>query len=506
MLREGGMRVVMAACAVLALGTGVAAAERPSLSGPEYTFVSDQGWFRVHWTDGGSDSTSQAYAEEVALVADSSWAVQVDGLGFFAPPSDQGLGGDDLYDVYLVGLAGDNDGYVSTTGEPGDPATPNNDSASHMVVDTGVDGTEERRCLVAGLFQLACQAAADVHEATWLKGNCSVWAQEQVYPEDDCYITPEGDGSIVYPWLSLPESAGMGGAFSWAWFMEGRLGPGAVVEVWERCAEVPGSNSWQACQDVFAAHGVDFADGFMEYGMWRFLTYGYWVDGWGFCGDAQYWEPGPSILDQHLIGSLPDSANWSGSDETDPESWGLNWIRVDLAAYQDGWVEMDFDGGDGRQWCLGVIMYSADACQFYSHDVPQPSGELSVSVEAGGWDYAVFFPAQVADGSMQGAFQSSISYSTGTGEGETFNGPELELAGNPLRASSRALLEMPAPGPVDLAVYDLAGRRMAELLDGEICAGTHSLPLGGLDLPPGTYALVLTSETGVSMRKAVVAP
>ena len=107
---------------------------------------------------------------------------------------------------------------------------------------------------------------------------------------------------------------------------------------------------------------------------------------------------------------------------------------------------------------------------------------------------------------MQGAFQSSISYSTGTGEGETFNGPELELAGNPLRASSRALLEMPAPGPVDLAVYDLAGRRMAELLDGEICAGTHSLPLGGLDLPPGTYALVLTSETGVSMRKAVVAP
>lgn len=265
----------------------------------------------------------------------------------------------------------------------------------------------------------------------------------------------------------------MGGSFRCAWFLEGRLGAGAVVEVWERCAEVPGSNSWRACQDVFAAHGVDFCDGFMEYGMWRFLTCGYWVDGWGFGGDAQYWEPGPSILDQHLIGSLPNSANWSGSDETDPESWGLNWIRVDLAAYQDGWVEMDFDGGDGRQWRLGVIMYSAEACQFYSHDVPQPSGELSISVEAAGWDYAVFFPAQVADGSMQVVFQSSISYPV-KGRHSTARSWSWR---EPAVGSSRALLEMPAP--VDLAVYDLAGRRMATLLDGEVCAGSRSLPLGG---------------------------
>lgn len=167
--RESGMRVLMAACAVLALGIRPAAAERPTRSVPEYTFVSDLGWFRVHWTDAGSDSTSQAYAEEVAPAASSSWVVQVDGLGFSAPPYDQGLGGDELYDVHLVGLAGDNDGYVSTAGEPGDPGTPNNDSASHMVVDTGVDGTEERRCLMAGMFQLACRAAADVDEATCLR-------------------------------------------------------------------------------------------------------------------------------------------------------------------------------------------------------------------------------------------------------------------------------------------------------------------------------------------------
>lgn len=107
---------------------------------------------------------------------------------------------------------------------------------------------------------------------------------------------------------------------------------------------------------------------------------------WGFGEDAQYWEPGPSIPDEHLISSLPDSANWSGNDQTAPGPWKLNWIRVDLADYQEGWVEMDFDGADGLQWGLGVIMWRPDACEPYHYDVPQPSGEMSVWVCPAGWD------------------------------------------------------------------------------------------------------------------------
>jgi hypothetical protein len=493
--------------AIALVATAAATAERPTLSGPEYTFVSDQGWFRVHWTDSGPDSTSLAYAGEVAAAADSSRTVEVGELGFLQPPSDQGLGGDDLYDIYLLELSGDTEGYVSTAGEPGDPSTPNNDSASHMVMDTGIDDVEERRCLVAGLFQLACQAAADVDEAAWLGENCSVWVREEVYPDYDCYLTPGGDGSIAYPWRSVPSSAGMEGSFSWAWFIEDRLGSGSVAEVWDRCAEVSGPNTWQACQDVFATHGIDFAAGFMEYGMWRFLTDSYWLPGWGFGGDARYWEPGPSILDEHLISSLPDSANWSGNDQTAPGPWGLNWIRVDLADYQEGWVEMDFDGADGLQWGLGVIMWRPDACELYHYDVPQPSGEMSVWVCPAGWDYAVFFPARQSGSGGQGVFRSCISHSTGSegGEGPSAR-PSLKLSGNPLGASSRALLGLPAGGRAVLSVYDLAGRRVATPLEGELAGGSHSLSLGGLGLPPGTYALVLSAPGGACVRKAVVAP
>ena len=481
---------------------GLASAQRPTLSGTEQTFVSDDGWFRVHWTESGVDSTTLAYVQEVAVAADSSWLVQVIELGFLEPPSDLGLGGDDLYDIYL--LDSTVEGYVSTAGEPDDPTTPNNDSASHMVVSTGLDDVEERRCLVAGLFQYACQAAADVDEATWLKVNCSTWAQEQVYPEYDCYLTAEGDGSIVYPWKSIPSSAAIGVSYSWAWFIEDRLGAGAVADVWQRCADVAGANSWEACEDVFEDYGVQFQDGFMEYGMWRFLTHEYWLDGWGFGPDAQSWEPGPTILDQHLVSSLPDSANWSGSDENDPEIWGLNWIRVDLSEYQSGWVTMDFQGDESLGWMLGVLMWNGEACQFYPYDVPA-SGELSVSVAGSGWDYAVFFPARVAESAGMGAFHSALSYSTEVeGEEGGPGEPMLQLAGNPVGAGTEVTAIVLQPGHVSLAVYDLAGRRVATLLDDELASGSHSVSLEGLDLLPGSYLFTLRTAGGMAAGRMTV--
>ena len=48
-------------------------ANRPVLSGPEYTFNSAGGYFKIHWTDSGADSVSLEYANSIALAADSSW-------------------------------------------------------------------------------------------------------------------------------------------------------------------------------------------------------------------------------------------------------------------------------------------------------------------------------------------------------------------------------------------------------------------------------------------------
>jgi hypothetical protein len=352
---------------------------------------------------------------------------------------------------------------------------------------------------------MACRAAADVDEPVWFGANCSQWAGEQVYPDLDCYLTSDGDASITHPWKDLRVSAGMPGAFSWSWFLEERLGDGAVAAVWQRCAEVAGANTWEACQYVFEDHGVAFEDGFMEYSMWRFLTDGYWIESCGFGPEAEGWEPGPGILDGHCVSSLPDSVSWSGSDETDPESWGLNWIRVDLSACQDGWVRLDFDGRDGLQWRLGALLWRDDACAFGQHEVPQPSGELSVSVAAGGWDYAVFYPAQLAETTLEGSFCGWLSYSTGVEGGGSQAQAAISISINPIVPGSAVELVIPRTGPVSLAAYDLSGRRVQTIVDRELAAGSHSIALDASGMAGGVYLLVLRTEKSLLVRKAVVA-
>jgi hypothetical protein len=90
---------------------------RPVLSGPEQVHLSADGRFRVHYTMQGADALLVAgdsdpengvpdtvdWVEEGAA---KMWAVFVGADGWPAPPSDEGVGGDDRIDFYLRDLAG----------------------------------------------------------------------------------------------------------------------------------------------------------------------------------------------------------------------------------------------------------------------------------------------------------------------------------------------------------------------------------------------------------------
>ncbi len=65
----------------------------------------------------------------------------------------------------------------------------------------------------------------------------------------------------------------------------------------------------------------------------------------------------------------------------------------------------------------------------------------------------------------------------------------------------RIILSLPDPCPIDLSVYDLAGRKVKELYKGQLPAGTHEFELSGLE--PGVYVARLSYD-GVITTKAVV--
>ena len=87
--------------------------------------------------------------------------------------------------------------------------------------------------------------------------------------------------------------------------------------------------------------------------------------------------------------------------------------------------------------------------------------------------------------------------------------PNLRASPNPFNPATTLSFSLRAPSRVTLAVYDLAGREVAVLIDGELEAGDRSIEWDGRGgsgsaLPSGVYFARLTTGESVSVAKTVL--
>ena len=78
--------------------------QRPST---DTSIVSPKGYFRIHFYKPGNSQAPTYNVDSLAVAADSSWDFEINYMGFPPPPSDNGAGGDNLHDVYIVYLSGE---------------------------------------------------------------------------------------------------------------------------------------------------------------------------------------------------------------------------------------------------------------------------------------------------------------------------------------------------------------------------------------------------------------
>ncbi len=88
-------------------------------------------------------------------------------------------------------------------------------------------------------------------------------------------------------------------------------------------------------------------------------------------------------------------------------------------------------------------------------------------------------------------------------------GPRLSLAPNPFNPATTIRFETAVTGPVELAVFDLAGRRVTTLIAGARNAGRHEVRWDGRDAGgrlagAGVYLMRLVSPDGVAAQRAVL--
>jgi hypothetical protein len=86
---------------------------------------------------------------------------------------------------------------------------------------------------------------------------------------------------------------------------------------------------------------------------------------------------------------------------------------------------------------------------------------------------------------------------------------EIRLWPNPFNPRAEIAFELPAAGPIELAVFDVRGRRVTVLHDGDASAGIFNCSWNGRDAdglaqPGGVYLFRLTTPAGRSVARGVL--
>ncbi|MBC8508042.1 MAG: hypothetical protein ISR58_08830 [Anaerolineales bacterium] len=187
--------------------------DRPILSGDELN--QDTEHFKIHYTLEGRDAVlSTDYVDEMAAALEFSWEIEIAQFGWAPPPPDDGIGGDDRYDVYIQNVFEDGTaGYTEGGDEryrgpqqgvigdnPLTEAVETRASVSYIVMDNDyaeldewaaedgevntIDPLELMRSTVAHEFNHAIQFGYDGEEpADWLWEATASWMQDEVYDD-----------------------------------------------------------------------------------------------------------------------------------------------------------------------------------------------------------------------------------------------------------------------------------------------------------------------------------
>ena len=75
---------------------------------------------------------------------------------------------------------------------------------------------------------------------------------------------------------------------------------------------------------------------------------------------------------------------------------------------------------------------------------------------------------------------------------------------NPFNPTTTIKFGIPKAGDVSLAVYDILGRKVAELINGNLTAGYHTVNFNATNLASGVYFYRIEAGDFVSVKKLML--
>jgi hypothetical protein len=256
------------------------------------SIVSPAGIFRIHYDTVGTSApdyfdgvtnTIQLSIDSLAIAFDSSYNYEINYLGYTPPPSDEGAGGDNLFDIYITRL-----GYYGVTDWE---ANSSNQNMSYIRVDNKMNfytkGINAARATAAHEFHHAIQVG---NYSDYLDGNTfyfevtSTSMEEFVFDEvNDYYGYLSGYFNNSDRRFTYFDGTGNGGGYDraiWNIFLKEKFeqednNPKKGLDLIKRSWELMRNNKYSAMESINLAlseSGLSLKNMFAEFSQWTYFT------------------------------------------------------------------------------------------------------------------------------------------------------------------------------------------------------------------------------------------
>lgn len=348
-------------------GSPLRLADRPA----EVGFVDSAIYpLRVHYRRTNDEDRAR---NTVLPAAETAWALEIDQMGWPAPPSDAGAGGDDRYDFYLTNEGTNGGAFTWGVSTDTDPTDGWNSRSTFIALDDRFILDRDMLVFVAHEFNHASQYTIDASELPLVMWEGTAEAVADLVDDaNDTYLyeVPYFQG---YPFESLlfdgyvlpviryePFSYYEYGAIVFADFLEERYGTKdgtTLLRMWTQAAQ-PGRGDEPDWLDSLGQMdpGVPSAAAlYTEFAVWRMFA-GPQDDGAHFEEGALWYDAVPWV-EADLSLDAVDGLQVAPTRE--PYELGTSYWRIDLQGGTVDTLRATADGDPASQWGLAWAVWPA---------------------------------------------------------------------------------------------------------------------------------------------------
>jgi hypothetical protein len=246
---------------------------RPSL--PK-SIVSPSGKFRIHYDTTTAEKPKYISSisiednlSQIALAIDSAYNFEVNYLGYPPPPSDNGEGGDNLYDIYTVNLGGGLYGYTELEGDLGGQKY-----TSFMVIDNDYAGyyslgIKGAKVTLAHEFHHGIQMGNYIlrFDDTFFYEITSTSMEEFVFDDVNDYYAYM-PSYFLSPQKAFAENDGYNLAI-WNIYLKENFGFDIIKKQWEL---MPTDRAMNVINTSLSLRGSSFKHELNQFGVWTYYT------------------------------------------------------------------------------------------------------------------------------------------------------------------------------------------------------------------------------------------